>query len=42
MAWISSMQAMVSSQELASDVNGAEAMRNRHQVRKVIRRTICH
>ena len=34
MAWISSMQALVSSQELANDVTGAETLLERHQVRK--------
>ncbi len=33
MAWINSMMALVSSDELAKDVTGAEALLERHQVR---------
>lgn len=33
--WASSMLALVSSQELANDVSGAEALLNRHQVNKM-------
>lgn len=32
MAWINSMQGLVSSEELANDVTGAEALIERHQV----------
>ncbi len=32
MAWINSMMALVSSDELAKDVTGAEALLERHQV----------
>ncbi len=32
MSWISSMMALVSSNELAQDVTGAEALLERHQV----------
>ena len=32
MSWISSMMALVSSDELAKDVTGAEALLERHQV----------
>lgn len=32
MAWINSMMALVSSDELANDVTGAEALLERHQV----------
>ena len=34
MAWINSMMALVSSDELAKDVTGAEALLERHQVWK--------
>lgn len=34
MAWINSMMALVSSDELANDVTGAEALLERHQVIK--------
>lgn len=33
LAWISSMLGLVSSEELANDVTGAEALIERHQVR---------
>lgn len=33
MAWISSMMGLVTSEELANDVTGAEALIERHQVR---------
>lgn len=33
MAWINSMKGLVSSEELANDVTGAEALLERHQVR---------
>lgn len=32
MAWINSMKGLVSSEELANDVTGAEALLERHQV----------
>ena len=35
-AWISSVQAMVLSQDLANDVSGAEEIRNKHHVCIVI------
>ena len=32
MTWVSSIQALISSQEVASDVEGAETLLNRHKV----------
>lgn len=37
MSWINSMMGLVSSDELASDVTGAEALLERHQVTIVIK-----
>ena len=34
MAWVNSVQASLSSQELASNVNGAERLLNKHKVRR--------
>ena len=34
MAWVNSMQASLSSQELASNVSGAERLLNKHKVRE--------
>ena len=32
MTWVSSIQALISSQEVASDVEGAKTLLNRHKV----------
>lgn len=37
MSWINSMMGLVSSDELASDVTGAEALLERHQVTNIIK-----
>lgn len=41
MAWINSMSSLVSSEELANDVTGAEALIERHQVRKTFTFPCC-
>lgn len=40
MAWLSSMQALVSADELANDVGGAERLLERHQVSRAENRPI--
>lgn len=37
MSWIQSMMSLVSSEELANDVTGAEALLERHQVSGILR-----
>lgn len=41
MTWVSSMQALVSSQEVASDVASAETLLNRHKVYTVFQNFYC-
>ena len=41
-SWISSMMALVSSDELAKDVTGAEALLERHQVSRAVSRSVCY
>ena len=41
MAWISSMLALVSSDELAKDVGGAERLLERHQVCVCVCMCVC-
>lgn len=42
MSWINSMMSLVSSEELASDVTGAEALLERHQVNDAIVTVLWH
>ena len=41
MTWVSSIQALISSQEVASDVEGAKKLLNRHKVSGLTKKKDC-